>query len=468
MSSEPIDYSDAELAEGRQAPHNLDAEQGVLGGLLLEPDRWDMVEGRLEEDDFFSPAYGTIFAAMNSVRKRGKPIDLLVLKDELVTRGELESVGGSAALAALADAVPTGAHVEYYAQIVRDHATRRRLIRASGEIIERAATSHETTADIVDHAERSIFNVATRGTSGDARSIENVLHETWEKIEQYQEQGHQGAVTGLPSGFYELDNLTAGLHEDELIIVAGRPSMGKSTFAINIARHLAVDENMPVVLYSLEMSAENIVRNLLAMQSRIDAQRLRTLRLTTEDMTELQRASDVFLNAPIFIDDTPAISLAELRGKTRRLKARKGIKACFVDYLQLMMASSTAQGRSREQEVSEISRGLKALAKELQIPVIALSQLSRKPSGRQDNRPILSDLRESGAIEQDADVVMLIHRPSYYNKDEAPGEAEIIVAKQRNGPTDTVNLAFLGNLLRFENLSGRSDQGYAPDPDEDL
>jgi len=448
----------------QQTPHSLEAEQAVLGGLLLAPDRFDLVDGRLHEDDFFARAHGAVFGAMCALRERGQPLDLLVLKEELERRGHLDLVGGNAGLAGLTEVVPTGAHVEYYANIVRERAVLRRLIAVSTEIIQKATASTEPAVDVLEFAEQSVFDVATRGTSGEAESIAQVLKDTWEKIERFQ-SGH-GQLTGLPTGYYELDERLTGLHSDELIIIAGRPSMGKSTFALNLLRHVGVEENRPVVLYTLEMSAENIVQNLLCAMARVDGQRMRKLTLSEEDRSHLVRASDMLHQAPIWIDDTPAIPLTELRGKTRRLKARHDVQLCIVDYLQLMMASGLAQKRSREQEISEISRGLKALAKELQIPVIALSQLNRKAEGRTDNRPILSDLRESGAIEQDADVVMLLHRPDYYDENEAPGQAEVIVAKQRNGPTGTVNLAFIGNQLRFENLSVRSSAEYAPGPDE--
>ncbi|MBN2712054.1 MAG: replicative DNA helicase [Planctomycetes bacterium] len=459
--------SGADLDVGRSLPHNMEAEQGVLGGLLLAPERWDLVEGRLSPEDFYNPAYGSIFEAITSICNQSQPIDLLVLKDELVRRKQFDAVGGNAGLAALTDAVPTGAHVEYYAQIVKEKAMLRRLIKASTEIVELATTNKDTATEIMDHAERSIFEVTTSSVSGEASSIGNVLKETWEKIEKFQAMGGAGGVTGIPTYFNELNEMTTGLHPDELIIVAARPAMGKSTFTLNLLRHMAVDYNEPVVLYSLEMSAENIVRNMLAAQGKVNAQSLRKMTPTQEELSKLVMASDTLSQAPIFIDDTPAISLSELRGKTRRLKARHGVKACFIDYLQLMTASSIARNRSREQEVSEISRGLKALAKELQIPVVALSQLSRKSEGRTENRPILSDLRESGAIEQDADMVLLLHRPDYYDPEDSPGECEVIIAKQRNGPTGTVNLTFINNQLRFENLSLRSDEGYVPSGGEE-
>ncbi len=461
LENEPMPDEVIDLA-GRSLPQNLEAERSVLGGLLLAPDRFSMIDGKISSDDFFNQAYGNVFQVMSELNAKGLALDVLVLKDELQKQGFLEMAGGAAGIAALMDAVPTGAHVEYYAQIVREKATLRRLNSTATTIVQMVAENKSSPSDIIDEAERAIFEVAERGTSGEADSITDVLKQTWKKIEEY--QSSQRTVTGVPTDFMELDSLTSGMHEGELIIVAARPSMGKSTFALNVARRVAVDHHMPTVFYSLEMSSMNIAQNLLCAHARVDAQRLRTGKLSDEDWTHLGRSTEALSQAPMFIDETAGISLSELRGKTRRLKARHGLKLCVIDYLQLMTASSRSANRSREQEVSEISRGLKALAKELAIPVIALSQLSRKTADRKDNRPILSDLRESGAIEQDADVVMLIHRPDYYDKEDHPGEAEIIVAKQRNGPTDTVNLAFIGNQLRFENLS----VGRSPESDEEI
>lgn len=461
---EPEGYDDipdmepdaGDLMPERRLPHNLEAEQSVLGGLLLAPDRFDVIEGRVDADDFFSRAYATIFEAMQALQKRGQPLDILVLKDELANEGKLDFVGGAAALLTLSERVPTGAHVEHYAQIVRDRAIQRRLIQAATQIVRQASGQEGmTSTDLLDEAERAIFEVAERGVSAEPASMREVIKETWEKIEKFS-AGH-GTVTGLPTGYYELDKMLTGLHEDELIIIAARPSMGKSTFALNLARHIGIEEGCPIVVYSLEMSDTNIAQNILCAHAHVDAQRLRTGHMGEQEWGHLARSSDALSNAPIFVDDTPSISIAELRGKTRRLKARHGLGLCIIDYLQLVTASSKASQRSREQEISEISRGLKALAKELSIPVIALSQLNRKATDRADNRPILSDLRESGAIEQDADVVMLLHRPDYYDPEDAPGQAEVIIAKQRNGPTGTVQLAFIRNQLRFENLSLRPD-----------
>ncbi len=445
-----------------QAPHSIEAEQAVLGGLLLSPERFDLIDGKLQPEEFFNRAYAAVFAAMCELRKHGKPIDLLMLREELEQRGQIDVVGGTAGLTALVDAIPTAAHVEYYAGIVSGRAALRRLISSCSEIIEKATALANPPEDILEHAETTIFAVTARGNAGEVESVSQVLKSTWEKIEKF--QNAHGNVTGVPTGFYELDEMLTGLHEDEFIIVAGRPSMGKSTFTLNLLRHISVNEGLPAVFFTLEMSGENIVQNMLCSMAHVDAQRMRKMTLSQEDHSHLIMASDTLMQAPVWIDDTPSISLSQLRGKARRLKASHDIQIVFIDYMQLMMASSLAQRRSREQEISEISRGLKGLAKELGIPVIALSQLNRSPEGRNDKRPILSDLRESGAIEQDADVVLLLHRPEYYDRenDEVKGIAEVIVAKQRNGPTGKVELAFIGSQLRFENLSTRSDDGYVP------
>ncbi len=324
-----------------------------------------------------------------------------------------------------------------------------------------AASAPDAKAtDLLGEAENNIRSIVTRNFNGKIFSMKEAIQKTWDNIERF--MANRELVNGLSTGFTELDQRLTGLHDDELVIIAGRPAMGKSTLALNILRNIAAGSRKrhPAVLFTLEMSAENIVRNMLAAQARVEGQKLRTHNFSNDDREKLDIATEQLNDAPLFIDETPAISLPELRGKARHLKLRHDIGLVVIDYLQLMTASSTARGRSREQEVSEVSRGLKALAKELHVPVIALSQLSRKPEGRQDTRPILSDLRESGAIEQDADVVLMLHRPEYYKAEDHPGEAEVIVAKQRNGPTGVVNLAFIGNQLRFENLALHA--GYDP------
>lgn len=450
------------------APHNTEAEQSVLGGLLIAPDRWDLIEGRISGEDFFTPAYGKIFDAIENITRHGQPIDILVLKNELTNCGHLEEVGGHAAITALVNAVPTGAHVEYYAEIVKKMSLLRKLIGTSSNIIQKATSSGEDAMDILDAAEREIMEISSFGVTSEASSLNAVLKETWDKITMFQQSGGEGGVTGLPTYFHRLNEMTTGLHGGELIVVAGRPGMGKSTFALNMLRHMGKDHNIPAVLYTLEMSAENIVRNMLTAESRMNAQRMRSMKLNAEEIAHLRQATDKLYSAPIYIDDTPSISLVELRGKTRRLQSSKGIKIVFVDYLQLMTASATARNRSREQEVAEISKGLKSLAMELDIPVIAMAQLKRKPDGRKDTRPILSDLRESGSIEQDADMVVLLHREDYSPTDQEAegGKIELIIAKQRNGPTGIVEVAYIKDQMRMENLAPGSEQGYAADAGE--
>lgn len=432
-------------------PYNLEAEQALLGGLLIEPDQFDFIEGKVNEADFFSPTHGMIFAAMLALRQRMQPIDPVLLRNELKAAGRLEAVGGAGGLAQLTDAASSGAHAEHYADIVQQAASLRRLIKICTDSINSASSPEARAVDVLGEAEKSIQEVATGSFHGKILSMKEVLDKTWDNMEKY--MSDRKLVSGLATGFDELDELLTGLHGDELVIVAGRPSMGKTTFALNIVRNVVAKSGRPAALFTLEMSSENIARNILAAQARVEGQKLRHFNLTKDDMKSLGAASEQLIDAPLWIDETPAISLSELRGKCRHLHVKQKIELIVIDYLQLMSASSLARGRSREQEVSEISRGLKALAKELHVPVIALSQLSRKPEGRQDSRPILSDLRESGAIEQDADVVLMLHRPEYYKADDRPGEAEVIVAKQRNGPTRAVSLAFIGNQLRFENLA---------------
>ena len=436
-------------AEG--VPYSVEAEQALLGGLILEPDQFDFIEGTVGPDDFFSGANGVVFAAMQALRNRQQPIDPVLLRNELKSSGRLDEVGGATGLTLLTDSATSGAHVEHYADIIRELSSLRRLIRICSEAIAAATAPDARAVDILGATEQNVQAVTTRNFHGRIFSMGEVLKRTWDNLEKY--LSTRDRLSGLPTGYTELDQLLTGLHDDELIIVAGRPAMGKTTFALNIVLNAAVKSGRPTAMFTLEMSAENIARNLLAAQARVEGQKLRTYHFSREEMDKLGTASEQLNDAPLWIDETPAISLSELRGKARHLKVRQNIELVVIDYLQLMTASSVARGRSREQEVSEISRGLKALAKELHIPVIALSQLSRKPEGRQENRPILSDLRESGAIEQDADVVLMLHRPEYYRPEESPGEAEIIVAKQRNGPTGAVNLVFKGQFLRFENMA---------------
>ncbi len=437
-------------------PYSIEAEEALLGGLILEPEQFDLIEGKIQPEDFFAPTHGMVYAAMINLKKHGQPIDPVLLRNELKTAGNLDAVGGVTGLARLTDSATSGAHVEHYAGIVQESSSLRKLIKICTEAISSASAPDASAIDVFSVTEQSIQTATSGGFHGRMLSMKEVLNRTWDNMEKYlANKGEQ--VSGLATHFTELDELLTGFHEDELIIVAGRPAMGKTTFALNVVRNVITKGQKPAALFTLEMSAENIARNILAAQSKVEGQKMRTFNFSNEDMERLGAASERLNEAPLWIDETPAISLSELRGKARQMSVRQGLSIIVIDYLQLMTASSVARGRSREQEVSEISRGLKALAKELHVPVIALSQLSRRPEGRQDTRPILSDLRESGAIEQDADVVIMLHRPEYYNAEDSPGQAEVIVAKQRNGPTGTVSLAFIGNQLRFENLSPTAD-----------
>lgn len=448
---------------GGSMPNNLQAEQALLGGLIFEPEQFDFIEGKVLPEDFFAPTHGMVFAAMQNLRERQQPIDPILLQTELENRGHLNAVGGVSGLNALTDAATSGANVEHYAAIIIDLAARRRYIQACHTGIAAASAPDAKAVDVLGEAEKSIQSIVTRNFSGKVQTIHEVLNETWSIIDAFLREPSR--LNGVMTTYTELDEKLTGLHDDELIIIAGRPSMGKTTFGLNIARNVAVNYKQPVAIFTLEMSSTNIASNLLSAQAKVDSIKLRSHHFSAEDMEHLSAATEVLQDAPIYIDETPAISLPELRGKARHLKLRNNIKLIVIDYLQLMTASAVAKNRSREQEVSEVSRGLKALAKELHIPVIALSQLSRKSEARgESKRPMLSDLRESGAIEQDADVVLMLHREDYYNKDKPDytptGEAEVIIAKNRNGPTGAVPLIFIGNQLRFENKALQA--GYVP------
>ncbi|GHS91319.1 replicative DNA helicase [Planctomycetales bacterium] len=443
----------------RQSPHDLEAELSVLGGLLLLPEKFVDIDGKLAADDFFNPGYGLIFSAIAALQGEGKPIDILLLRSELERRGDLAKVGGDGALAALTDAVPTGVHVDYYADLVREKSLLRRLIAAAVEIVETASSGGESAGALVDRAEQAIMQVAERNVRAEPRGMREIMQSTFDLLQKLADKHHVSEGMVL-TGYNDLDDKLTGLHAGELIIIAGRPSMGKSTLALNLARKVALNNRQGVLIFSLEMTAQNMATNILAAHAKIDAGKLRKPEnITNDEWQEIGMMVGELGQANIIIDDASLLSIAEIRGKARRVKQKHEVNLIVIDYLQLMQGSAAAARRSREQEVAEISRGLKALAKELSVPVIALSQLNRKAEDRSGNRPVLSDLRESGAIEQDADVVMLLHRPCYYDENDHPGEAEVIIAKQRNGPTGTVNLSFLNHQLRFEPLSRIHQEG---------
>jgi replicative DNA helicase len=391
-----------------------------------------------------------IFDAMISLwDKKSDVFDLLLLRDELKNRKQLEEVGNAEYLVRIAESVPSSANVEHYLQIVKEKQMMRELISAAGEVLTEALDDSGNVAEKLDRAEQKIFTVTQKKVSGNAASMKELLAEAFEAIDK--RQGHH--ITGLPSGFAELDDLTCGLQNGEMIIIAGRPSMGKTSFAMNIAEHIGADNNIPVAIFSLEMSRQQLAERMLCSRGMIDSQLVRKGMVNDSQYQELVHAASELSEKPIYVDDTPGITPLELRGKARRLRSRFGIKAVFIDYLQLMSMGGSVE--SRQQEVSEISRYLKALARELELPVVVLSQLNRATEGREGHRPRMSDLRESGSIEQDADVIMLLHREDYYHKGEQDYEdtasAEVIIAKQRNGPTDTVELSFNGMYTRFAN-----------------
>ncbi len=434
----------------RVPPHNLDAEVSVLGSMLLSRDAIADVSEILAPEDFYRGAHRTIFEATRDLYDRGEPVDTVTLADELERRGTLDDVGGAVGLNEIVRLVPTAANALYYGRIVADQALRRRLIDAGTAITRLGYEPEQGVDEAVDAAERAIYNVAQRGRVSQFTSMKELLTASFELIERLHE--NDSAITGLATGFIDFDELTAGLQPSNLIILAARPAMGKSTLVTNLATHVAVELRQPVVMFSLEMSQMELVQRVMAAQARVDSDRLRTGRLHENDWPKLSQAMGRLAEAPLFIDDTPGINLMEIRSKCRRLKQKHGLSLIIIDYLQLMQSHHRVE--NRVQEVSELSRGLKILAKELDVPVVALSQLSRKPEDRSDRRPQLSDLRESGSIEQDADIVCFVYRDEVYDQDSAAkGEAELIVAKHRNGPLRTVRLSFIGHHSRFANMA---------------
>lgn len=432
----------------RLPPHNIEAEQAVLGSLLIDRDAIIRVASFLRPDDFFRGSHAVIYQAILDLYNRRVPADFVTVVDELERNGRLDDAGGVAYLTELLSVVPSAVHVEYYARIVERTATLRRLIQAGTEIVRIGFDERIEADEAIERAERLIFDVSQRRASRDFVPIGQVLEQFFEKLDYIQH--HRGQVIGVPTGFADLDKLTGGLQRSDLIILAARPSVGKTSFQLSIAHHAAVKAGKVVAIFSLEMSAEQLVQRLLAMETGVDTHRLRLGYIDEQEWDAIARAFGRLAEAKIFIDDTPGIGVMELRSKARRLMAEHGLDLVIVDYLQLMHAR---RAENRVQEISEISRGLKALARELNVPVLALSQLSRAVETRTDHRPLLSDLRESGSLEQDADVVIFIYRDEIYNPDtDKRGIAEIIVAKHRNGPTDTVHLRFFDRTARFADL----------------
>lgn len=433
----------------KMPPYNLEAEQAVLGSILMERDAVTVVMEQVYPEDFYKEAHQVIYRAMLSLEGKGEPIDLITLTEELRQQNALEKVGGVGFIAVIANTVPTAANVRHYAGIVAEKSILRRLIRATTEIANRCFEDREDTHELLDSAERMILEIAAGRSSLGLVSIKEVLGDTLEKIELM--AGKTGNITGVPSYFTDLDRMTSGWQPSDLIILAARPAMGKTSFGLNIAQNAAIRSKIPVAIFSLEMSKEQLVQRLMSSEAMIDQHKLRTGRLQDEEWVRLTKAAQPLSTAQIYIDDTPAITVLELRAKARRLKAEKGLGLIVIDYLQLMQIGR--RNENRQQEISEISRSLKALARELNVPVLALSQLSRAVEQSQEKRPALSHLRESGALEQDSDLVMFIYRDEYYNPDtDKPGIAEIIIAKHRNGPTGFVELGFIKEFTKFVNL----------------
>jgi len=434
----------------RIPPHNLDAERAVLGALLLEGrETLPRVIEVLRPPDFYTEAHRVMYGTMLRLFDRGEPVDLITLSEELRRAEQLEFVGGPAALALLVEQASIAAHLIAYAQIVRDMGTLRELIQTSTQLITEAFEAKQDVQTLIDDAERKIFALAERRLQGSAVALKEILHDTFKYIEHLYQR--QERITGIATGITELDEKTAGLQASDLILIAGRPSMGKTAFALSIAQYVGIQLRRKVLLLSLEMSAQQLVQRMLSSEGKVDSLAVRTGKLAASDWHRLTAAAGRLTEAPIFIDDSPGLSVLEVRAKARRMKAEHGLDLVIVDYLQLMRGREALD--NRQQEISEISRSLKALAKELNVPVVALSQLSRAIEARGDNTPRLSDLRESGALEQDADVIMFLHRPSLYTKDPPEKTAEVHIGKQRNGPTGKIEVSFLAQYARFENLA---------------
>ncbi|MDT9026576.1 MULTISPECIES: replicative DNA helicase [Rossellomorea] len=448
-----------EVFQDRIPPQNIEAEQAVLGAIFLEPSALTTTSEILIPEDFYRHSHQKIYNVMLNLGDGGKAVDLITVTEELAAAKELEDVGGVAYLSELAASVPTAANIEYYAKIVEEKSLLRRLIRTATDIASDGYAREDEVDSLLSEAEKNIMEVAQRKNAGAFHNIKDVLVRTYDNIETL--TNRKGDVTGISTGFADLDHMTAGFQRNDLIIVGARPSMGKTAFALNIAQNVAVKAKENVAIFSLEMGAEQLVMRMLCAEGNINAQNLRTGDLTDEDWRKLTMAMGSLSNAGIYIDDTPGIKVGEIRSKCRRLAQEHGLGMILIDYLQLIQGSGRS-GENRQQEVSEISRSLKGLARELEVPVIALSQLSRGVEQRQDKRPMMSDIRESGSIEQDADIVAFLYREDYYDKEaENKNIIEIIIAKQRNGPVGNVSLAFVKEYNKFVNLERRFDDAPA-------
>lgn len=446
------------VALEKSLPHSSEAERAVLGAILLDNELFDQTSEILTKNDFYLESNRNIFSTMEGLSSSFRTIDSLTIKEELQKDNRLEAVGGVAYIASLLDGVPRVSSIDHYARIVKEKALLRRLVHSANEILLRSISNEEDPLDLLERAEKSIFDISQEKIKGGFIQLQDLLTESYEKIESLYER--KELITGISTGFVDLDRLTSGLQPSDLIIVAARPGLGKTSLVINVAQHAAIQNEKVIGIFSLEMAAQQLVTRMLCAEARVDSHKVRSGFLSKEDWNRLAKTMSKLARAQIFIDDTPGISIVEMRSKARRLKAEHGLDLLIVDYLQLMSGSSTdsrIRHENRQQEISSISRALKGLAKELQVPVICVSQLSRAPEQRRgDHRPQLSDLRESGAIEQDADLVLFIYREDLYKKEEDfedKGVVQIIIGKQRNGPTGVVKLVFIDQWTKFENLA---------------
>ena len=437
---------------GKVPPHDVEAEQAVIGSMLTDKDAVMLAVERIKGEDFYRDDNKAIFEAMISLYNKSEPVDLITVKDELESMSLFDKIGGMEYLALLPSKVPTTANAQKYIEIVKEKSMLRNLIKSANEIIDLGYDGTEEVEDIMNSAEKKIFDLIQNRNKSGYSPIKDVLIESFTKLEElYNRKQH---ITGVPTGFSELDYITTGLHGSELILLAARPAMGKSAFALNIAANAALKTGTPVAIFNLEMSKEQLVDRMLSSEAMVDSNKIRTGKLEEEDWSKLASVIGPLSESNIFIDDTPGISIMEIRTRCRKLKMEKNIGLIIIDYLQLVQGSNSRKNGTREQEIAEISRSLKILAKELNVPVIALSQLSRAVDSREDHRPVLSDLRESGSIEQDADIVMFLYRDDYYNKDsEDKDMTEVIIAKHRGGSTGKVKLLWMGNYTKFANLA---------------
>ncbi len=434
------------LIQQKTQPFNIEAEISVLGSMLLDNEAINLVTELLRTDNFYKTSHQYIFDTIVNLYSKNNAVDLVILKDELKKQSLLEKVGGAEYLLELEESVPLASNVEYYAKIVREKTIKRDLITATAKIQQEAYNDSLESDELLDIAEKEIFDITQRKFSSPTTKLFNILHDTFDHISNLHDR--EGRLTGVSTGYYDLDDITSGLQNSELIVIAARPSMGKSSLVLNIAEHAGTKEKKPTLIFSMEMSAQQVAQNMLCSKAKIDAHLLRTGKLDDSQFSNLSLAMGDLSESEIYIDDTPGLGLLELRAKARRLKLQHNIQMIIVDYLQLMEGR---KAENRQQEISGISRGLKALARELEVPVIAVSQLNRSVETRDGHTPRMSDLRESGSIEQDADVIILLHREDYYDPTKRPGEVDLNIVKQRNGPTGKVKLTFLREILRFEN-----------------